>query len=256
MAVRVGTSGWQYDDWDGLLYPDDLPKTRWLSWFADRFAAVEVNNTFYRLPQAKTFKGWVEATPDDFRIAFKASRFLTHVKRLNDPEEPVERLLDASEPLGERRGPVLLQLPPDFTIDLDRLDATLSAFAGRVQVAVELRHDSWFTDETAAVLTEHEAALCLADRDSRLLTPVWRTASWTYLRLHAGRGSPTPCYGRTALDSRAAMLAEQWEDAWVFFNNDTNGCAVRDAVWFARRAQAHGLDTTRVPSIAEAAVKR
>jgi uncharacterized protein YecE (DUF72 family) len=248
VTVFVGTSGWQYASWRGPFYPDELAQSRWLEWFADRFQVVEVNNTFYRLPPPDTFRSWAERTPADFVIVPKVSRYLTHVKRLKDPEEPVKRFLDHAAPLGPKMGPLLVQLPPNLAADVDRLDAVLELFGDR-RVAVEFRHDSWFTDEVRSVLESHDAALCLADRKSKTVSPMWRTAEWGYVRFHEGTASPRPCYGRTALDSWARRLAETWgpeSDVYVFFNNDPRACAVRDAAVFARLAEAAGLSASRV----------
>jgi uncharacterized protein YecE (DUF72 family) len=258
MTVHVGTSGWQYDHWRGTFYPRRLPRANWLAGYADAFATVEVNNTFYRLPDPERFEAWAQVTPDDFVFAVKASRFLTHVKRLKDPREPVGRLLDHAEALGRKLGPVLLQLPPTLRIDADRLDETLRAFPDRIRVAVEPRHASWFTDEIRALLSEHGAALCLADRGSRLVTPDWATAGWGFVRFHAGAATPPPCYGRDALDSRAALVAERWPagaDVYCYFNNDTHGCALRDARRFASACRRHGLSPTRVPTSAVTRVR-
>jgi uncharacterized protein YecE (DUF72 family) len=261
MVLRIGTSGWQYRDWRGRFYPSGLPSTRWLEHYAARFATVEVNNTFYRLPAPGTFEKWSTRVPGDFVIAVKASRYLTHYKRLRDPEEPVERLLAHAQPLGTHLGPVLLQLPPDLPAGFDALDETLRAFGARVRVAVEPRHASWFGAELQDVLARHEAALCLADRGSRPITPLWRSASWCYVRFHAGRASPPPCYGRDALVAWARRIAELWPevdraeiDGYAYFNNDTGGCAVRDAIAFARAATRAGITVTRVPEVHEAPV--
>ncbi len=248
MTVFVGTSGWQYASWRGPFYPDDLAQSRWLEWFADRFQVVEVNNTFYRLPPPDTFRSWAERTPADFVIVPKVSRYLTHIKRLKDPEEPVKRFLDHAAPLGPKLGPLLVQLPPNLSADVDRLDAVLELFGDR-RVAVEFRHDSWFIDEVRSVLESHGAALCLADRQSKTVSPMWRTAEWGYVRFHEGTASPRPCYGRAVLDAWARRLAETWgpgSDVYVFFNNDPRACAVRDAAVFARLAEAAGLSSSRV----------
>ena len=256
MVLRIGTSGWQYRDWRGRFYPPSVPSTRWLEHYAARFATVEVNNTFYRLPAPGTFAQWSRRVPDDFVVAVKASRYLTHYKRLRDPEEPVERLLAHAQLLGEHLGPVLLQLPPDLPAGFDALDATLRAFGARVRVAVEPRHPSWFADELRAVLAHHDAALCLADRGSRPITPLWRTASWCYVRFHEGRASPRPCYGPDALAAWVRRVGELWPevDGYAYFNNDTGGCAVRDAIGFARAAARSGIAVTRVPDAREAPV--
>ncbi len=257
MRVLIGTSGWQYRDWRERFYPKGVPQAAWLEHYAVRFAVVESNNAFYRLPDPRTFAAWAERTPDDFRMAVKASRYLTHVRRLRDPEEPVARFLDHARHLGAKLGPVLLQLPPSLTAaaaaDLER---TLACFPPDVRVAVEFRHPSWFTDATRALLAGRGVALCLADSPRRA-TPAWRTAGWTYLRFHQGLGSPRPCYEADALAGWAARLAEAFEpdeDAWVFFNNDPGCCAVRDACRFAAACADAGLRPTRVPALAEVRV--
>jgi uncharacterized protein YecE (DUF72 family) len=256
VPVLIGTSGWQYASWKGRFYPADLKQAAWLEHYADRFQVVEVNNAFYRLPEVSTFEAWAQRTPDDFIVGVKASRYLTHIKRLADPEEPVARFLERATHLGPKLGPILLQLPPTLSASLDRLEATLSQFPSGVRVAVEFRHDSWFSDETRSLLEAKGAALCLADSPRRT-TPLWRTAGWGYLRLHEGRASPHPCYGERALETWAQRLAEQWgseEDVYVFLNNDPLACAVRDAVLFAEATQRAGLRASRVPAPSEVVV--
>ena len=159
MPVLVGTSGWQYQHWRGRLYPPRLAQARWLEHYAERFATVESNNAFYRLPEPATFAAWAERTPPGFVMAVKASRYLTHIKRLRDPEEPVGRLLDHARHLGPKLGPILLQLPPTLKADPAALDRALRAFPPGIRVAVEPRHDTWWTDEVRDLLTTHGAAL-------------------------------------------------------------------------------------------------
>jgi uncharacterized protein YecE (DUF72 family) len=251
MTVFVGTSGWQYRDWRGAFYPEELQPRDWLPAYAGCFRTVEVNNTFYRLPPRETFASWAARTPDDFLFALKVSRYLTHIRRLRQPDEPVRLFLERAEPLGRKLGPLLVQLPPNFGVDVPRLRAVLATFPAPMRVAVEVRHQSWFTDEVREVLAEHGAALCLADRGSRLVTPAWRTATWAFVRFHEGRGHPHPCYGTSALDSRARLLAEHWdahEDVYAFFNNDGRCCAVRDARMFSDACISAGLPVTRVPA--------
>jgi uncharacterized protein YecE (DUF72 family) len=251
MAVFVGTSGWQYREWRDRYYPKGVAQARWLEHYAEGFATVESNNAFYRLPERATFEAWARRTPGDFVWAVKMSRYLTHIKRLRDPAEPVARFLDRAEGLGGKLGAVLLQLPPTLKADLDALEAVLELLARRVRVAVEFRHDTWFTEPAQRLLERHGAALCLADRGSRALTPMWRTAEWGYLRLHAGVARPRPCYGRRALDGWARRVAETWEpsaDVFVYFNNDGRGCAPRDARAFGRALERAGIEATRVPS--------
>ncbi|MFG3497776.1 DUF72 domain-containing protein [Streptomyces sp. NPDC047928] len=242
MPVLVGTSGWQYRDWRGVLYPPGLPQRLWLEEYARQFSTVESNNAFYRLPARETFARWSERTPDGFVMAVKASRFLTHIKRLREPEEPVARLLAHAEGLGDRLGPVLLQLPPTLRADPGALDACLACFPTGTRVAVEPRHPSWWTPEVRAVLEARGAPLCWTDRGSRPATPLWRTADWGYVRFHEGRARTWPRYGRGALRSWAGRIADAWpEDAEVFayFNNDPGGAAVLDAMEFRRLTSPH-----------------
>jgi uncharacterized protein YecE (DUF72 family) len=256
VPVLVGTSGWQYRWWSERFYPQGLRQADWLEFYAARFGTVEVNNAFYRLPEASTFAAWARRTPDDFVVAVKASRYLTHVKRLATPAEPVTRLLERAAHLGPKLGPVLLQLPPTLAADPARLDETLAAFAAArpgVRVAVEFRHPTWFDSGTRSLLEARGAALCLVD-GPRLDTPVWRTAPWGYVRFHEGDGRPRPCYRRERLARWAERLAEQWagdEDVYVYFNNDGSGCAVRDAVRFAAAVARCGRPVTRVPEDGE-----
>ena len=242
MTVLVGTSGWQYSHWRGVLYPPGVPQRRWLEHYAGRYATVENNGSFYRLPKAETFADWQARTPDGFMMAVKASRYLTHVRRLQDPAEPVERLMRAAAGLQNRLGPVLLQLPPNLPADAGALDACLREFArfrgaaGQVRVAVEFRHESWWTEEIRQLLAHHQAALCWADRRGRPLNPLWRTAGWGYLRFHEGPARPWPRYGRQSLRSWVQRLAATWPDeadVFVYFNNDPGGAAVHDADAFA-----------------------
>jgi uncharacterized protein YecE (DUF72 family) len=248
MPMLVGTSGWQYKDWRGLLYPPGLAQNRWLRRYAEGFGTVENNNAFYRLPSTELFERWRDMTPAGFVMAVKASRYLTHIKRLAEPEEPVERLMNAVRGLGDRLGPILLQLPPTLRAEPERLDRCLRAFPEGVRVAVEPRHDTWWTDEVRGLLERHGAALCWADRLGRPVTPLWRTAAWGYVRLHEGAATPWPKYGDQALRSWARRVGDAWpDDAYVYFNNDPGGAAVRDAVRFAGYARAAGLDAGRTP---------
>lgn len=245
-VIVVGTSGWQYDHWRGGFYPRDVAKRRWLEWFAEHFATVESNNAFYRLPERRTFADWRARTPEDFVFAVKMSRYLTHIRRLREPAEPVSRFLDRVAGLGDKLGPVLLQLPPTLRAAPDLLAAVLDEIPRTVRVAVEPRHVSWWTDEVREVLTGHGAALCWADRRSRPVTPLWRTADFGYLRLHQGRLRPG--YGRGALTSWVSRIEHGFgpgDDVYVYFNNDPDGAAPVDAVRLARIAADRGLSVSR-----------
>lgn len=260
MPVLIGTSGWHYQHWKGGFYPRGVPASRWLAHYAERFDTVELNNAFYRLPEASTFSMWARTLPAGFVVAVKMSRYLTHVKRLRDPKEPVQRFMERARGLGPKLGPVLLQLPPNLQIDLPALDAVLDASPGRVRVAVELRHASWFVPATRELLESRGAALCIADTAGGLgfNSPLWRTTDWGYVRFHAGRAHPHPCYGRAALEKWARRLAELWpdhSDVFAYFNNDEHGCAPRDARRFALAVSRSGLRPTRVPTVRETPIR-
>lgn len=257
MAVLIGTSGWHYQHWKGGFYPPGLVQGEWLAHYGGRFATVELNSAFYRLPEASTFAHWASVLPDGFTVAVKASRYLTHVRRLRDPKEPVERLVDRASNLGDKLGPILVQLPPNLRADVDALQQTLAAFPPGLRVAVEVRHESWLGAGITEVLERHGAALCFTDGGA-LNVPPRRTASWGYVRFHRGRASPDPCYGRTALRSwadRLAQLCSPSEDVYVYFNNDTHGCALRDARRFAAAAARAGLSPTRIPEARETPIR-
>jgi uncharacterized protein YecE (DUF72 family) len=248
VSVMTGTSGWQYRDWRGVFYPPDVPQRRWLEYYAGQFATVENNGTFYRLPTRDTFASWRERVPGDFVMTVKASRYLTHVRRLRDPAEPTRRLVDAAAGLGDRLGPVLLQLPPDLQAVPRLLEECLRQFPPAVRVAVEPRHSSWWTDEVREVLSARNAALCWADRKGSALTPLWRTADWGYLRLHEGEGGPWPRYSERVLSGWAQRITGTWaegRDVYVYFNNDQNCAAPRDAARFAAAVAGSGREATR-----------
>ncbi|HEX9124007.1 MAG TPA: DUF72 domain-containing protein [Actinomycetota bacterium] len=229
MRALVGTSGWQYEDWRGVLYPVELPKRRWLSTYAERFPTVEVNNTFYRLPEASTFARWARETPEGFVWTVKASRFITHVRRLRDCAEPVELLRSRAAELGPRLGPVLFQLPPSLPADPALLRAFLDVLPQTMRAAFEFRHRSWFRDDVYALLEGAGAAVVLADRPFARAPDVV-TGGWAYLRFHQGRPD-APGYPRRKLRRWAERIAAlEAREVFVYFNNDTGGAAIRDAL--------------------------
>ncbi|HWB67672.1 MAG TPA: DUF72 domain-containing protein [Mycobacteriales bacterium] len=248
MTVYIGTSGWQYADWREPYYRG-TPQRRWFEHLLADFATVELNVTFYRLPRAEVFAGWHARSPADAVITVKASRYLTHIKRLRDPGASVALLIQRCEPLREKLGPVLVQLPPDLPADSAALDATLASFPRGVRVAVEPRHPSWWQGDVRRVLERHDAALVWADR-RRPITPLWRTASWGYLRFHEGRARQWPFYGRMALRRWATRLAELIgpDDVFTYFNNDPGCAAVDNAITFGQELHAQGLAVTRLPA--------
>jgi len=251
VTVLVGTSGWQYRDWRYRYYPRGLPQPRWFEHVMRDFRTVELNVTFYRLPRAEVFAGWYARSPRDAVITVKASRYLTHVKRLRDPAPSVAMLLERAAPLNEKLGPVLVQLPPDLPVDVEALDATLRAFPPAMRVAVEPRHESWWSEDVRRCLEAHNAALCWADRGGNASTPLWRTADWGYLRFHEGGGEPWPFYTDEELAGWAGVVGATFsaaDDVYVYFNNDPGCAAIDNAVTFAAAASSSGLDVTRVPA--------
>ena len=229
--VRVGCSGWSYPPWRGSFYPKGVPTARWLEHYAQTFDTVEVNATFYRLPALSMVEGWAEHSPPGFLFAVKASRYLTHVRRLRDLEQGVERFYERLEPLVEsgKLGPVLWQLPANFRRDDDVLAAALAALpAGRH--AFEFRHESWFRPGVVRQLEQHEAALVVAD-DARRELPRPTTAGWAYVRLHYGRRGRRGNYSDAEVEEWRRRIAA-WRarrDVYVYFNNDWEAFAPRNA---------------------------
>lgn len=227
--LLVGTSGWIYRHWKGTFYPSDLPASAYLRYYAERFPTVEINYSFYKLPTRENFEAWREDTPGDFLFAVKASRFLTHLKKLHDPEEPLRRLFDRIIGLGPKLGPILFQLPPGWNKNLPRLAAFLDRLPQGRRYAFEFRDSSWLADDVYTALSDHHAALVISDYHS--LPLVQRiTADFTYVRLHGGHFG----VGYTTDELRTWAERLQWHlddgiDAYVYFNNDPDGHAPHDA---------------------------
>lgn len=225
----VGTSGWSYRHWRGRFYPESLSPAQWLGFYAQRLRSVELNATFYRLQRPGTVAAWAGAVPADFRFAFKASRYLTHVRKLTDVGDGMTRLMDSMAPLGHRLGPMLLQLPPAFPADPERLAAFLDACPAELSVAVEFRDPAWFIPDTEAVLRRHGAALVWSDYPGAE-SPPWDTAGFRYLRRHGAGGRFAGRYGRQALQTLASAFGATDEDWYCYFNNDAEGAAACDAL--------------------------
>src|SRR6476646_4482585 len=240
-SIHIGCSGWNYADWRGVLYPPGCPQRRWLERYAEVFGTVEVNATFNRLPSRDAVAAWVRQTPEGFTFAVKASRYLTHMKRLTDMDRGMERLLERLEPLtrSPKMGPMLWQLPENFHRDDDRLAYALDRLPpGRH--TFEFRHPSWFADEVLAALREHGVALTIADHPERPRQRRDLTADFTFLRFHVGRRGRRGNYGPSELDAWAREIRRLARDAEVFayFNNDWEGFAVRNAIGLKQRLDA------------------
>ena len=232
-AVHVGCSGWVYPHWRELFYPKEVPQRAWLSYYAEHFDTVEINNTFYRLPKPSAAEGWAENSPPGFEFAVKVSRYLTHIKRLTMVEQGMRRFYEPLEPLtgAEKLGPLLWQFPPNFHRDTERLADSLDALpTGRH--AFEFRHESWFTDEVYGLLRAHNVALVIGDESSRWVsTPHVRTADWTYLRFHHGSRGRQGNYSASEIETWARRIG-QWRrdtEVYAYFNNDWQGFAIRNA---------------------------
>ena len=234
--TRVGCSGWEYKHWRGDFYPAEIPKARWFEHYAARFDTVEINNTFYRLPEKDTFARWAARAPTRFLYAVKASRFLTHMKKLKDPEEPVERLFQRMCALGRHLGPVLYQLPPNFKLDRDRLEHFLQTIPMDVPQVVEFRDPSWYTDEVSALLEKYRVSRCLHDMKGSA-TGKERVGPVVYVRFHGASGTYTGDYPNDRLERWAEWLDAQriaGIDVYAYFNNDVGGYAPRNAVTLRR----------------------
>jgi uncharacterized protein YecE (DUF72 family) len=230
--VRIGCSGWMYDSWRGRLYPEREPKRRWLELYAQHFDTVEVNSTFYRLARREAVAGWVERTSPGFLFAVKASRYLTHIKRLADMGDPVKRFYDPLEPMIEARrlGPVLWQRPENFHRDDARLHGWLEQLPAG-EHTIEFRHESWFAEPVLRALRDHGVALTIGDHPSRPFQSYEATASWRFIRFHYGSRGRIGNYSRTELHDWAQRLAD-WgrrTDLYIYFNNDWNSYAPANA---------------------------
>ena len=234
MKLHVGTSGYSYKEWKGNFYPEDLPAKEMLSYYSRRLPAVEINNTFYRLPQATMIENWRAQVPDEFRFSIKATQRITHIKRLNNVTEETKYLLDTSGLLGERLGVVLFQLPPNMKKDSGRLKSFLELLPSDARAAFEFRNETWFDDETFDLLREKDRALVVSDTDDKPLSEIISTAGWGYLRLR-----------RTAYDENdladwmKRVEDQKWKDAFVFFKHEDEGVGPKLAARFLELAETN-----------------
>jgi uncharacterized protein YecE (DUF72 family) len=218
VQVLTGTSGFSYDEWKGNFYPEKMAAKDRLAYYARQFPTVEINNTFYRMPKEELLQGWAAQVPPDFRFAIKASKRITHDRRLKDCGELVTYLVRVASTLGPRLGPLLFQLPPNFKKDVPRLEAFLAEMPERRRVAIEFRHASWFDDEVYETLRGEGAALCVADTGEEPAAPLVATTDWGYLRLRREE------FSDQELSDWARRIHEQpWTDAFVFLKHEEEG---------------------------------
>lgn len=221
MKLHAGTSGFSYKEWKGSFYPEKMKEADMLAYYAGRFDTVELNNTFYRLPNETTMQGWASQVPPGFLFSLKASRRITHLKRLNDVAEPTGFLLKATEALGDARGPILFGLPPNMKLDLDRLRTFLDLLPPGTRAAIEFRHESWHDDTVFDALRERGVALCIA-QTAEEETPFVATAGWGYLRLRREEYQASEL-----VDWRERIAAHEWDEAFVYFKHEDAGVGPR-----------------------------
>jgi uncharacterized protein YecE (DUF72 family) len=232
--IRIGTSGWHYDHWSGLFYPAGLPKNKWFEHYAQHFDTVEINNTFYQLPKHETFKNWRKQAPDDFLFTVKANRYITHVKRLKNVQEPLERFLESARLLMNNLGPILYQLPPGMHKDLDRLGAFIRLLPTKQTAVFEFRHKSWFSEDTYELLRQSNLAFCIHDMPG-VPTPRVITGNVIYIRFHGATGRYEGDYPRSTLRDWARWIkqhAKEIRNVYAYFNNDARAYAVHNAKTF------------------------
>lgn len=231
--VRIGTSGWNYNHWQGPFYDESLPSKDWLEFYAEKFQSVEINNSFYQLPAKKTIKSWRDTVDDDFVFAIKASRYITHMKKLKDPRESTPKFFNVADELKDKLGPILFQLPPKWNCNVERLDEFLRSLPEGYRYVFEFRDESWWRDDVYELLREYGAAFCIFDLKGRV-SPREVTADFVYVRLHgpsetAYQGS----YDNNTLSGWAGAFSSwrnQGHDVCCFFDNDQNGYAARNAL--------------------------
>lgn len=230
-VFRIGTSGWNYPHWRKIFYPQGLATRKWLRFYSQYFDTVEVNATFYGTPKEKTFRNWYEETPAGFLFALKANRFITHIKRLRNIEEPLARFYQIISPLKEKIGPLLFQLPPSLKYDYSLLEDFLSLLDQRYLTTIEIRHSSFHNEQFLEQLKKYQVALCLSDTAGRYPSLLFEiTASFVYVRLHGSRSLYRSCYLEDELRFWAEKLKEWNLPAYVYFDNDSLGWAVPNAL--------------------------
>lgn len=230
--VRIGTSGWHYAHWKGCFYPRDIPASEWLAYYARQFHSAEINSSFYRLPDEHALSLWHESTPEGFVFSAKASRFITHMKKLTDPEAILPPFLERIGLLGNKLGPLLIQLPPHWHRNPERLQAFLQVARNTYRYAFEFRDPSWFDPRVYAILAKHRAAFCIHDLN-RQLSPLEITTDFVYVRLHGPDGPYRGNYDIPTLSLWARRISE-WQDmgmpVYCYFDNDERGYAPQNAL--------------------------
>ena len=230
--IHIGTSGWHYSHWKGAFYPDDLSSSDYLSFYQERFRTVEINNTFYKTPEKKTLQEWKDTVKEDFIFSVKASRFITHMKKLKDPEEPIHNFLNKISLFKENLGPILFQLPPKWKINSERLKNFLESLPEGHRYVFEFRDPSWFDDEVYSLMASYQTAFCIYDLNQQI-SPKKITADFIYIRLHGPNGPYQGQYSTQDLAGWAGAFStwkEKVDDIFCYFDNDQAGYAAQDAL--------------------------
>jgi len=231
LHYHIGTSGWHYDHWRGRFYPEKLAKTKWLEFYTGHFATVELNNSFYRLPSEAAFATWRDSSPASFTFAVKVSRFITHIKRLKEAGEAVEKFITRAKILGEKLGPLLYQLPPNMHRNDEVLESFVSTLPQGMKHVFEFRHESWLEEGVFQILHKYNIGFCIFDMPS-VSCPLVATTDFAYVRFHGSAGLYWSCYSDEELASwakRLASLAQNLKATYIYFNNDAEAFAVRNA---------------------------
>lgn len=230
--IYIGTSGWHYKHWKGVFYPDKLPAREYMSHYLRYFQSVEINNSFYRLPSEATFSAWKDNMPDDFVFAVKASRFITHMKKLKEPAQSIARFMHAVDSLEEKLGPILFQLPPFWNLNLERLQEFLKALPKGYRYVLELRNEIWYDERVYQLLREYGIAFCIYELE-RHLSPMLVTADFVYVRLHGPGNKYEGSYTEEALQAWGAKVKgwqQEGKDVYIYFDNDQFAYAAHNAI--------------------------
>ncbi|MBW2064367.1 MAG: DUF72 domain-containing protein [Deltaproteobacteria bacterium] len=236
---RVGTSGWNYKHWKGIFYPEGVSQAKWLDYYARHFNTVEVNATFYRLPAPSTFKNWYARTPEGFLWSVKGNKYITHTRRLSEPKEPINRLYEGVECLGEKLGPILFQLPPSLSFDKALFESFCRELRPSFQHALEVRHQSWVNDDAFKIMERYNIAFCISDTAGRYPYIEVVTADFVYIRLHGSKKLYASCYSEEELKEWADKIRRWDRRLFIYFDNDYEGFAVKNA---ARLKELLGIE--------------
>ncbi len=226
---RIGTSGWNYPHWKGIFYPDNIPRAKWLEYYSERFDTVELNATFYRLPKEQTFKNWNKRTPEGFLYSVKISKFITHTKRLKDCADALLKFYSAIEHLKEKLGPILIQLPPGLKYERSMFESFCYLLNSSYKHTLEVRNKSWLCDEAFQIMKEHGIAFCISDTAGRYPYHEEITADFVYIRLHGSKKLYASEYTESEINQWATKIRKWNKPTYVYFDNDFNGYAVKNA---------------------------